>query len=62
MKEKIRSVVEKLKNAVIITSAASLHCSMHLTANVYFGCGAMKLMLKQEEILKNTCKQVMLKR
>ena len=38
------SEVDKLRNAVIATSTASMHCNIHLTLNVHFGCRAMCLM------------------
>ena len=62
MKEKIRNVVKKLISAVIAASEASLHCSAHLTAYVYFRYGAMHLMPKQEEILRKTHELVLLQK
>jgi len=62
MKEKMRSAVKKLRNTVIATSTASLYYNMYLTTNVYFGCGVMYLMPKQEEILKKIYKPVLLQK
>ena len=35
MKEKMRNVVDKFKNTLIVTSAASLHCYACLKDNVF---------------------------
>ena len=58
MEEKILDAIDKLKSTVACTSAASVCYNMHLITKVYFGTGVIKLMPKQEEILKKTCEPV----
>ena len=62
MKEKIRETIYKLKSTIIVASTASLHYNIHLIKKVYFGCGVLSLMLKQEEELKKIYEPVALRK
>ena len=62
MKEKMEMAMWKLQNTPITASNACMFINMYLTTHVHFGCGIMKLLPKQEEILSKISEPVLLKK
>ena len=58
----MRKATRKLKNTVVMVSTASTRCNMYLRKKVCFRSEALSLNQKQEDILKKTCKPVILKK
>ena len=59
---KIRLEVENLKNTDIVVPTTNSHYNVCLLASIYFGRKIMHVLLKQEELLNNTCKLGLLKK
>ena len=51
IKEKMRIAMGKLKNTPMNIANRYIFYNMYLIKQVYFGCGVISLMPKQEEIL-----------
>ena len=62
MEEKMRVAIWKLNRTPIVISNAYVFFNIYLTLQVYFGCGIVKLMLQQENILKKISEPVLLKK
>ena len=59
---KMKEVIGKLKNAVVMVSTASMYYNMYLYKKVYFGSRVLSLNQKQEDILKKIYEPVILKK
>ena len=62
VKEKLEIAMWKLQKTPITVSNTHLCIHVHLIAHVYFGCGIVRLLPKQEDILRKISEPVLLRK